>query len=598
MPGSAPGDLTIDALGIDLRDVYSLLGRDTVGIGGELATTLRIAGTARAPTIHGTASLGETRVGESRTPFIQAVIDYASQRLEGTLRLWRTGASVVDVRALLPVDLGLGRVARRLLPGPLQVRAHADSMDLTVLEAVTPSVRQVRGTMTADVTVEGTWAQPRLGGFVAVPGAAMSLPGLGIRLDTLRGRLDLAGDSLTLRDVYLTTGQGRLDAHGLVRLDSLTKPVLAVDMRADHFHAMNVRDFLDATVTGDVHLRGPVLHATMTGHADADRGVFHFDDIVTKRVIDLDDPTNFDVVDTAVVRARGLGAAFQNRFLDSLRIQDFQFGVGGDFWLRSNEANIQLSGRDLIVNKVRREYRIDGTLEALRGTYNLQVGPVSREFTVDKGRVTYEGTPDLNASLDIEARHTVRAANNVEIPVVATITGTLQQPKLALSSGPGLGQPLPEVDLISYLVLGVPSSQAQGAQFNAVQNVAAYFSTALSNEFERALISDVGFPIDMLEIRPALASGAPGGGVTQVYAGWQIGQKVFFTVNTGFCSQAAFDLRNSIGAGLELRFSRHWRSQLSFEPTFQNCGIRGFGTQFTPTVTYQVGSDVSWEREF
>jgi hypothetical protein len=159
--------------------------------------------------------------------------------------------------------------------------------------------------------------------------------------------------------------------------------------------------------------------------------------------------------------------------------------------------------------------------------------------------------------------------------------------------------PLPEVDLISYLVFGIPSSQAQGAQFNAVQNVAAYFSSALSNEFERALISDVGFPIDMLEIRPALASGSVGGGsVTQVYAGWQIGQKVFFTVNTGFCSQGGFDLRNSFGAGLELRFSQHWRSQLSFEPTFQACGVRGFGTQLTPTTSYQVGSDVFWEREF
>ncbi|HEU4699599.1 MAG TPA: translocation/assembly module TamB domain-containing protein [Gemmatimonadales bacterium] len=598
LPGASAGDLRLDAVGIDLRDVWSLLQRDTTGVGGSLALNLHVAGTAAAPTISGTASLGESRFGESRTPFARASVDYADRRLDATLRLWRTGEPVVDVRARLPLDLALTRVPRRQLPGPLFVRALADSMDLAVLEAATPAVREVSGVLSADVQVEGTWAQPRLAGSVDLHGGAMSLPGLGIRLDTVRGHLALAGDSVALRDVYLTSGEGRLDASGLVRLDSLTKPVLAVDLKADRFHAINVRDFLDLTATGDVHLRGPILKATMTGHADADRGVFHFDDIITKRVIDLEDPTNLDVVDTAIVRARGLGAAFQNRFLDSLRIVNFQFGVGGDFWLRSNEANIQLTGRDLLVNKTRREYVIDGTLAALRGTYNLQIGPVSREFTVQEGRVTYEGTPDLNATLDIQARHDVRALNNQVVPVIANITGTLRQPKLELTSGPGVQPPLPEVDLVSYLILGVPSSQAQGAQLSAVQNVTSYLTSALSNEFERALISDVGFPIDMLEIRPSIAFGAQQSTVTQLIAGWQIGQKVFFTVNTGFCSQAAFSLQRNIGAGIELRFSEHWRTQLSFEPTFQECGVRALGRQLAPTTNYQVGTDVFWEREF
>ena len=601
-PGTSAGAVNIDARGIDLRDVYGLLGRDTALVGGTLGLDVRLAGTAAAPTIRGSATLAEARLGETRTPFLRAVVDYAGRRLDGTVRLWRTGEALLALDASLPLDLALTGVERRRLDGPLSVRARADSLGLEILEALTPAVRNVRGYLVADVRAEGTWAQPRLGGFVSVNDGAMRVTGMGVDLTEVRGRLALEGDSVTFDDVFLRSdGEGRLDVGGYVRFDSLTRPLLALDLRASRFHAIDVRNFLDVTVSGDVHLRGPVLQATMTGEADADRGVLYFADLLNKRVIDLSDPTNADVVDTLLVAQRNLGPAFQNRFIDSLRIEDFQFGVGGDFWLRSTEANIQLTGRDLLVDKVRDEYRINGTLNALRGTYNLQIGPVSRQFDVEQGSVTYEGSPDLNALVDISARHTVRTSNNLELPITASITGSLQQPRLELTSGPTIQPPIPEVDLISYLIFGVPSSQAQPSQLTAISNVAAYLSSTASNELERWLISDLGFPIDMLEIRPAVSftgnQSSVFGNVTQLAAGWQIGQKVFLTLNAGFCGADQFGA-NNLGAGLEMRFSPRWRAQVAFEPTFQDCGVRGFGQQLGVESRYQIGADVFREWEF
>ena len=86
--------------------------------------------------------------------------------------------------------------------------------------------------------------------------------------------------------------------------------------------------------------------------------------------------------------------------------------------------------------------------------------------------------------------------------------------------------------------------------------------------------------------------------LTQLAAGWQLGGKTFLTLNAGFCPEnlGKFDYSN-LGASLEFRFSREWSLQTSVEPTLQSCRI-DFGWNHTAPNTYQIGSDIRWEREF
>ena len=107
--------------------------------------------------------------------------------------------------------------------------------------------------------------------------------------------------------------------------------------------------------------------------------------------------------------------------------------IGSDVWLRSAEANIQLDG-EVRVSKVGREYQPIGTLQAPRGSYTLKIGPVTRDFTVTRGEVRYIGT--LDAGLDIEARHTVRSVRGEDIPVIASIEGTLYAPEAQAGEHP------------------------------------------------------------------------------------------------------------------------------------------------------------------
>jgi hypothetical protein len=592
IPSETPGAMAVEVVGLGLRDLYSLLQRDTTGVHGDLGVSLDIAGTAREPTISGIARLGEGRFGDFRAPFVLGKVNYAERRLDVDLNLWRTGDNILELEAHLPLDLGFTGVAQRRLNGPLLVRVRSDSVDLGIIEALTPGLRRVQGRFVVDAEIGGTWEDPRLAGGIAIRNGSMDVPGLGVRFGSVEGSAVLRGDSLLLRDMRITSGGGDLAIGGAVRLEDLSRPLLDLDFRASRFFAIDVRNFLTLTATGDLSLEGPPLGATLTGNLTANSGVLYFADLVNKRVIDLNDPTIADLVDSSLIRMEDLGSQFQNQFLDSLRISDLRVAIGSDVWLRSAEANIQLDG-EVLVSKSAEEYQPIGTLQAPRGSYTLKIGPVARDFTVTRGEVRYIGT--LDAQLDIEARHTVRAVRGEEIPVIAIIEGTLYNPRLRLEST--LRPPISETDLVSYLITGYPANEATAiGGANAIETGLAYLSSAFASELERTLIQDLGVPIDLIEIRPGVGT-AGAASPTQLAAGWQLGRKTFLTLNAGFCPDfSQFSTRN-FGAGLEFRFSKEWRLQSAIEPTIQRCGTTGV-IPLDSRSRYQIGFDVLWEREF
>jgi len=509
------------------------------------------------------------------------------------VHLWRSGQQVLNVTAHLPLDLALVPVAQRQLPETLSVQARADSVDLGVLAAVTTTVRQVAGVFSADLGIGGTWEAPRLRGGLQIGSAAATIPALNVRYTNLNGGLSLRGDTIRVDSLTATSEEGRAELTGFMRLERLTKPVLALNITTSNFKALDLRGYLAVTASGRLALTGPVFGAALTGRGTVTSGVLHFADLVTKRVVNLDEPWVQDLIDTSLIRTQRLGPQFESVFFDSLRINNLQLTMGEDAWLRSNEANIQLTG-SVQVNKVRNNYVLSGTLQAPRGTYRLQVGPVTREFVVSQGTVRYFGTPDLNAELDISARHVVHplpgTGNNHDITVIAHIQGTLLVPKLTLESAE---RDLSQTELISYLMLGKPTFELGSGEGAIVRNA---FSSLVAGELERTFVSDLGVPLDYFELRPGDPNNPFSG--AQVAAGWAIGGKTFLVLNAGFCQQTQNNpgsrLTNLLGASLQYRFSPEWRSEASFEPV-RSCSP---ASTTQPPVSRQVGFDLFWERRY
>ena len=610
LEGSVPtlgtGDARLHLEGLPLAGVYALGQRDTTGAGGSVAADVTLSGTRRDPVYRGQFAVVpvDTAAGVS----LDGRLAYAGRRLDGAAHLRVAGHEVLALTATLPLNLALGPVSRRQTGDTLAIGARAVGVDLSALEALTSVLRDVRGHLTADVGVRGTWDRPQLRGALQVDSGALSIPALNVHWQDIVGRLRLGGDTIHVDSLVIGSERGRADVSGTIQLERLTRPVLALDIAARDFKALEIRGNLGVTADARLSLRGPVFGARLSGSGTVTNGVLYFADLVEKRIIDLDapDPAMATLIDTslaAVIVRQGLGPAFHNLFLDSLAIQGLQLTMGSSVWLRSNEANIQLAGR-MTVNKVRRNYLLTGTLQAPRGTYRLKVGPVTREFVVTQGTVRYFGTPDLDAGLDIEAQHVVRPVptpgsrgTTEDITVVAHIGGTLFVPQLTLSAK---DRDLPQTDLISYLMFGQPSADVTGAAAGLgaanrsallSSTVSGIISGAISGELERTAVSDLGIPLDYVEIRP----GDPGNPLqgASFAAGWQIGAKTFLIVRASLCPGA---VTNVLGASLQFRISPEWRTEASMEPV-AGC-TTPTGGRLTGVVQRQIGADLFWERRY
>ena len=600
LPLRGVGDFRLVADSVPVTDVFALAQRDTADIGGLVSASVQVAGTAAAPTMEAYVSLTDGRFGDFHTPLVDGRFHYAGRllTLEGALR--RDTVRVLGVRGSLPLDLSLTAVEHRRLPGPIEFFIQADSADLSAVNAFTTLVSDVRGSLTADVGVRGTWSQPVLSGKASVTDGALTLPSLGQRWQGITMRLTATGDSIHLLEARIRSG-GTLDVSGAIVLEDLTRPVLHLTLAAHGFQALNKRDFAGLTGTGTLRLEGPLMGATLTGALTVEEGFLAFADLVEKRIVNLDDPEFAAVVDSNLARAAVVGPSAQNVFLDSLRIDGLRLTMGTSVWLRSSEANIQLDGEITVSKSVEgalNPYRLDGTLRALRGTYRLTMGPTSKDFQVTRGEVRFYGTPDLDPQLDIAAEHHVRALRGNDLVVRALITGTLLAPRLTLESDQR--PPLSETEIVSYLLFGRPSfdllggATGTGSEQAVLQGALAGFAGIAAGQLEQTLVSDLGLPLDYIAIRPGTAGDVLG--TMRVEAGRQIGARTFLTLAAPLCEVRRGISSQLLAATVAYQLTGRWRLQVSIEPLMQEC--RAIGIVPQPSTPYQIGLDLFWQRGF
>jgi translocation and assembly module TamB len=571
-------------------DLVALLPDPPTGVGGYLVADLNARGSPSAPAIDMQFEVVGPMIENVAIPSVTGSAAYADRVLNGDLTLVRAGTPIMQANAQFPVDLSLPGPRERRLDGPVTITGQIDSIRLDVLDALLPNLEETDGSVTGSVNVSGNWFDPQMRGSVRLRNGVATLPALGISLSGAEAELQLVRDTIHIGRLHAASGPGTVDVSGSVWLQELSRPILGLAVQANRFQAMNDPEFLSLVASGDLELRGPVFGATLSGTLQTPNAALYFDRFIDNQLVDLSDSLYASFVDTTVLAEGDLGPSFQNLFVDSLRIENLNVTMGSDVWLRSEDVNVQLTG-SLQVSKTGSDYRATGVLSAVRGTYVLRLGPaISREFRVQRGEVRYLGTPDMNATLDIDAEHTVRTFRGEGVRVQAHIGGTIQNPEVTLSSD--LATNVSDTEIISYLLFGAPSVQAFAGQGgrndrSAFQQGAERVVDALAGGLETGLTSGLGIPLDYLRITPGrFESGLSG---TEIMVGKQLdilGRASFLTASPRVCPQ---DQLKQIGASIETWLTNHWLIVASIDP------LKGCEAPASGTTAYQLGADVFWE---
>ncbi|MGI9626542.1 MAG: translocation/assembly module TamB domain-containing protein [Longimicrobiales bacterium] len=488
----------------------------------------------------------------------------------------REGArTALAINGSAPLDMASQGVDR-LADLPLDLEVVADSFPLSMLLGVLGNVEEVDGTVSGTVAVAGRPTDLEPNGSLRTEGGTMILTSLGIRLQDVAVDMDLRPSGLVAVDGSGRSG-GRVDVRGTVDLSEIRNPVFDLAFWPRRLQVVNRTD-IETAVTGDsITLTGRFNAPSVQGRLVVDDGTVFIEEFQrASQAVNFYDPFFFDALVTAGGGEGGEGGAAieqaRNPFLQSLRVL-VVMDVGRGNWLRSREMNVETSGElDMTFDRSNGQLILQGDMDVVRGTYSR----LPRTFNMTEGTFRFVGTPGFNPDMDVTAVNRLQTRDGQPLTMTANISGTLLAPQLSLTSDSEVA--ISEADLMSYLLLGQPSSALVD---DRSAGVSAGFDFALGQ-----VASQIGYllapelPIDFLSV--SQSERTQGGSAidrgVQVEAGVYVADEVFLagTFERGSCADPT-SVINSWGVRVEVQVPRDAILEGFLEDRCTRDGFRGLG---------------------
>lgn len=559
-------DLRVEIAALPIGDLVALARAD-LDIAGNLWLRGTLRGPADLPTLDLDLRLLEGRIAGVSIQELRGEIGYTGRTLTVLGEGLFEETARFEVDGGLPVDLVLGLPPTFELvdDGPIRGRFRTHEFPLSALETAIPTVRDIEGRLTANLSLEGTPVDPTLSGSASMTGGAMTVPLLNQRYERIEGEATLAGQIIQVERL-LAWRDGYAALSGNIRVEDLVNPVLDLTLELQGFRPQGVSGRRDAAFTGQIQLAGTPGAPVLSGRLLVDDGTLDIgqfqpaprfsDDLIgIAERFDPLAPMDFDLLEPTEA---------------PFRISRLDLTAGGDLWFQAEEFRAQLSG-DLTVQRPEQEVFILGTLSGQRGTFNLRIGPATRRFDIVDANIQFFGTGELDPALDITAARIIPGPNRTDFELRVRVTGTLTGPAVAFATEDGTS--IPEAEALNFLVFGRATATLAdfpGAGIGTAQSLYdALAFYGISDRLSEALAEQFGAGIDYFQVQ-VRSGGADFGPELYFLLGHEIVPGVFALVTV---PTAEFTARWSLTG--EWRIDRQWMLEAGYEPPDLLIGIPG-----------------------
>jgi translocation and assembly module TamB len=368
---------------------------------------------------------------------------------------------------------------------PLAGRIQAQLPRIGVWSLLAPPGWRLRGSLSADIAVGGTLAQPQLSGPLTADDLALRSVVDGIELRNGRLRAQLAGQRLVVSEFLLHgSEEAGLDGGTLVASGEGAwlsgGPQLQVSAQLTRLRA-SIRSDRQLTVSGPVTARMDRAGTRVEGRLVIDRARIHIPDETAPQLGD----------DVLVRNAPGLGSTEGERALRPAPTAAgrtvtlaISFDLGPDFRVSGRGLDTRLAGALEVAGRSLGVPQMTGLVRTVGGTYEAY----GQRMTIERGVLRFTGAAD-NPALDILA---IRP--NLTQRVGVLVSGRAQAPHVELYSDGGLS----EAETLSWLVLG-RSSSGGGAETALLQRAA---TALLSGRRGTGKGLAGSFGLDEVSVRP------------------------------------------------------------------------------------------------
>ncbi len=401
---------------------------------------------------------------------ISAAYEDGVGEMDLDMRWWNGGSTTMSGKVPLTWDSEhpIPVLAKK---GDVEGQADFDRMPLQAILAWMAGIVNVEGILQGSVTARGRVQDPKFVGSVELTDGRVNLRSVGQTLEDVTGRAIFDEDGVAITDLRASDTNGSAVANGQVGFKKLklNKVDLVVDTKN---FPLRQEGSIMARIDGSARMMAKFEDHGLDGE-------------IRLKKLDLDIPES-SATPQALERHPEvffIGETYEPaRRSDAYEIK-LKIRSEDRLIIRSKDQGFYVEATANLDTKLTQEFTVKGTVNLQRGSFQV----FGKRFEIRSGSMVFNGEPDMDAKVDLVARHSLRGSNDT---VSVLVSGRLSDPTIEFKSNVPTTS---EAQVIALLVTGSTSQQrgvntstAQASQdtTNFLTGVAAgLFSASLQSQF-------------------------------------------------------------------------------------------------------------------
>jgi autotransporter translocation and assembly factor TamB len=476
LAAAGPVQAEVWVQGLQIRPTLQIFDPQSNLPDGRLSLNLTLSGTLQQPQMQGELQLVALQWQERKLGEVRATVGLNGTTASTEVRWQEQGRELLRVHG----TLGMGAAE------PLNLQIQALDVDLAMLKSFSPNVTYSAGTLRLDVQLTGTLRQPQAQGSLVLRDGALQLVATGERYNDMQVRLLLTSNRVNIEQLQVGSRNGPLRLTGQLAYTGLELEWVDLAVQAQQFTAMHT-PAIEAIVSVDAKVHGSLQEMTATGSVTVPRARVALDKLPgstahTVQPWELTVQGVYGPGPQASAPTAGGGPAPVAAPLPFLRA-DLQVDLPQNVWIQGPGTAVELRGMLRTTKDYNAPFIVSGEIETVRGF----VSYYGKKFVLEKGQVTFTGSPEINPLLDVTATKKVS-----DYAVAIQVTGKAEQPKITLSSTPELLQE----DVLSLLVIGKTTDRLTSSERTSLSSHAQQIAgDILASQLEKILGPALGLAI-------------------------------------------------------------------------------------------------------
>jgi autotransporter translocation and assembly factor TamB len=458
----------------------------------------------------------------------------------------------VDLQLSIPKNIN-GTNFRQV---PLAAQMAINFPDLGMLQDYIPATTHLHGLLRGNLQFNGSLQHPRLTGQLNLTNGTVDIAKIGLSLQKLQLHAtgDQSGHISYTGSVQAGTGMAQLQ--GTTDLAASDFPT-ELNLQGKNLQVVNLQEY---KVTASPNLKFHITTAKISidGNVDIPQAQITPKDF--RQTITLPDDVVFVGENNKTPSFQGgampamqIAVTFQNHIL--LHYHDLEATLGGNLILHAGPNHPATAV---------------GALSTTSGTYKAY----GQTLDIKLGRLTYTGGLLTNPGLNIKASRDINTVSTVStsslsstqtyggtevLTVGVRILGTIDKPQVSLFSSPTT---LAQDDILSYLVLGMPRTQASKNDSLAILSAANAMNLGGSGTAQLASLTNklkTGLGLTELNVENVQSFNPNANGVegnTSLVVGKKLTKNLYVHYSVSLFSTTPVSILN-----LRYLLNKHWSVQ-------------------------------------